>query len=171
MERYFIDYSLKNGLGNPAISLYLTGCDNPIKCEDCHNWELQEQSKYNYDIDKVKTEIDKEIYNYLQFHDKLYIAILGGEPLAEYNKDITLQISKYIKEKYPNSTTILYSWRTIEQINNENLRSYTDYIDYGVLDVYNKNLHAENTLPASTNQYIYDFINDKKLAPIKLKKG
>ncbi len=171
MRRYFIDYSLKNGLGKPAISLYLTGCDNPIKCENCHNWELQEQSKYDYDINKVKTEIDKEIYNYLQFYNNLYIAILGGEPLAEYNKDITFQISKYIKKKYINSIIVLYSWRTIEQINNDNLKSYVNYIDYGVLGVYNKNLHIENTLPASANQYIYDFVNNEKLTPVKLKEG
>ena len=44
MQRYFIDYSLKNGLGHPAISLYLTGFDNPVKCYGCHNYDLQKQS-------------------------------------------------------------------------------------------------------------------------------
>ncbi len=171
MNRYFIDYSLKNGLGHPAISIYLTGCDNPVKCNECHNWELQEQSKYGYNINKIKNETDKEIQNYLQFHNKLYVAILGGEPLAKYNKDITLELSKHIKQKYKYATIILYSWRTIEQINNENLESYIQYIDYGVLGAYNKNLYIPNTLPSSTNQYIYDFKHNKKLESIKLKRG
>ncbi|MFA7689212.1 MAG: 4Fe-4S cluster-binding domain-containing protein, partial [Bacilli bacterium] len=171
MKRYIIDFSLKNGLGHPAISIYLTGCDNPIKCEDCHNWELQEQSKHNYNINTIKNEIDIEIQNYLQFYNELYIAILGGEPLAKYNKNITLEVSKHIKQKYNNVIVVLYSWRTIEQINNENLKLYIQYIDYGVLGVYDKNLHISDTLPASTNQYIYDFKNNKKLNSIKLKRG
>jgi len=171
MKRYIIDFSLKNGLGHPAVSIYLTGCDNPIKCENCHNWELQEQSKYNYNISAIKNEIDLEIKNYLQFYDKLYVAILGGEPLAEYNKNIMFELSKHIKQKYNNAIVVLYSWRTIEQINNENLKPYIQYIDYGVLGIYNKNLYISNILPASTNQYIYDFKNNKKLKSVKLKKG
>lgn len=171
MKRYIIDFSLKNGLGHPAVSIYLTGCDNPIKCENCHNWELQEQSKYNYNISAIKNEIDLEIKNYLQFYDKLYVAILGGEPLTKYNKNITFELSKHIKYKYNNAIVVLYSWRTIEQINNENLKSYVQYIDYGILGVYDKNLHILNTLPSSTNQYIYDFKNNKKLKSIKLKEG
>ena len=158
-------------MGHPAISIYLTGCDNPIKCEDCHNWELQEKSQYDYDINKIKHKVDKEIYNYLQFHSKLYIVILGGEPLAEYNRDIVLELSSYIKEKYKNVTIVLYSWRTIEQINKENLRSYIKYVDYGVLGSYNKGLYVSNTLPSSVNQYIYDFKNNNKLKPVKLKRG
>lgn len=171
IKRYIIDYSLKNGLGHPAISIYLTGCDNPIKCEDCHNWELQEQSKNDYNISEIKHELDKEIQGYLQFHNDLYIVILGGEPLAEYNKDIVLEISQYLKQKYKDATIVIYSWRTIEQINKEKLELYIKHIDYGVLGSYNKDLYVSDTLPSSINQYIYDFKNNKKLEPIKLKRG
>lgn len=169
MQRYFIDYSLKNGLGHPAISLYLTGCDNPVKCNGCHNYELQKQSYKNYSIDIIKQEIDANIYNYLQFHDKLFIAILGGEPLAEYNKKISLQISKHIKKQHRSSTIVVYSWRTYEQIQEDNLEPYIKYIDYGVLGVYDDTLYVENTLPASSNQYIYDFKHHKTLEPVILK--
>lgn len=171
MDRYYIDYSLKNGLGHPAISLYLTGCDKPVKCKDCHNWELQEQSYYDYSIKNIKYNINKNIQNYLQFHKNLYVAILGGEPLAKYNRNITLQISKFIKQQYNNSKIILYSWRTLKQIQEERLEIYIKYIDYGVLGAYDNTLHTDNILPASTNQYIYDFNNKVKLKPIILKKG
>ena len=43
MDRYTIDYSLKNGLGHPSVSLYLSGCDNSDKCDGCHNKELQKK--------------------------------------------------------------------------------------------------------------------------------
>lgn len=171
MSRYIIDYSLKNGLGKPSISLYLAGCDKPIKCEGCHNWELQEEPKESYDIDEIKKHIDKAINNFLQFHSALYVSILGGEPLAIYNRNITMEISKYIKEKYTNAIIIIYSWRTIKQIKKENLEMYMKYIDYGVLGAYDKNLYIENTIPSSTNQYIYDFKNNRIIKPIKLKKG
>lgn len=65
----------------------------------------------------------------------------------------------------------MYSWRTIEQINKENLKPYIKYIDYGVLGVYDNDLYTPNVLPSSTNQYIYDFKGSQKLKPIKLKKG
>lgn len=96
---------------------------------------------------------------------------MGGEPLAEYNRNITQEISQYIKRKYKSVTIILYSWRTIEQIKKENLESCIRYIDYGVLGSYNKNLYISNTLPSSSNQYIYDFVNNEKLTPVKLKEG
>lgn len=171
IRRYTIDYSLKNGLGKPAVSIYLTGCDKPIKCDDCHNWELQEESKEQYDIKKMKERIDKYIKDFFKFHKSLHVSILGGEPLAEYNRKITYEISKYIKEKYPNSTIIIYSWRTIDQIFKEGIKSYIKYIDYGVLGAYDKELYIENTIPSSTNQYIYDFKYDKINKPIILKKG
>lgn len=169
IDRYVIDYSLKNGLGHPSISLYLTGCDKPIKCEDCHNWELQKQSENNYNINTIKDELDNSIKNYLSFHDKLYFSILGGEPLSEYNKDISLEISKYIKEKYKKSIIVLYSWRLIEEIKDSNLIPYTLYMDYGVLGPYKKDLYEEKTLPSSSNQYVYNFKTNKKLKPIKIK--
>lgn len=171
MERYFIDYSVKNGLGHPSLSIYLTGCDNPNKCNDCHNWDLQEESKNDYDIEEIKRQINNEIQKFLQFHSQLYVSILGGEPLSEHNKDIALEISRYMKQKYKDTIVVLYSWRTIEEIDKENLKSYVEYIDYGVLGTYDKNLCVENTIPSSKNQYIYDFKNNKKISSITLKKG
>lgn len=171
IDRYVIDYSLKNGLGHPSISLYLKGCDKPTKCEDCHNYELQIKSKRECDIEKLKDDIDKYIDNYLLFHKKLYFSILGGEPLTIYNRDIVLEISKYVKEKYPESIIVLYSWRTMDNIRKGKILSYTKYIDYGVLGSYEKDLYVENILPSSSNQYIYNFNTKKRVNPIKLKRG
>ena len=171
MSRYYIDYSLKNGLGKPSISIYLAGCDKPKKCKNCHNWELQEQNKNSFDIESIKREIDMEINNFLEFHNDLNVSLLGGEPLSEYNRDITLEVTRHINAKYKNVTTILYSWRNIEQIDKECLKQYVNYFDYGVLGGYEETLHKDGYLPSSSNQYIYDFINKKKIKPIKIKRG
>jgi len=167
--RYIIDYNLKNGLGKPAISLYLTGCDKPIKCKGCHNYELQEKSEKDYDINIIINKIENDYKRAKEFNENTTLVFLGGEPTAKYNIDIVYKVSKYFKEKYKNIPTILYSWRTLEELANEVDIEKIKYIDYGVLGAYNEDLHVNNTLPASTNQYIYDFNNKCKLKPIDLK--
>lgn len=171
---YIIDYSTKNGLGHPAVSIFLSGCDRPVKCEDCHNPELWEPSQESADslfLDlKQACDISQKLSN------KVRVAILGGEPLAEYNLRLTLEIAMWVKNNYFHSEVIVYSWRTIEQI--YDLITYNpayahniiyDYFDYGVLGPYDKNFHENHMLPASSNQYIFDFKRQEKLPPIKLK--
>lgn len=167
--RYTIDYNLKNGLGKPAISLYLTGCDKPIKCAGCHNYELQKESEDDYEINKIINKMEGKYLKSLEFNKDTSIVFLGGEPTAKYNIKIVYIISKYFKGKYPNTNTILYSWRTIEQIKNDINIDMMKYIDYGVLGAYDENNYVEKELPSSTNQYIYDFNIKDKLKPIKLK--
>lgn len=163
IKRYVIDYNLKNGIGHPAISLYLTGCDKPVKCHGCHNWEIQEQSKLNYDIETIKSELDVFVDKFLCFHRVLYFSILGGEPLAEYNVSITTDIARYMKEKH-SAKIVLYSWRGFGQ-----LGEVAKYLDYAILGAYEETKHQEGMLPASSNQIIWDFSNKNKLSHIKLK--
>ena len=131
MQRYVISYSLKNGLGNPSVDLYLTGCDKPVKCEDCHNWEIQEESKEDYNIDVIKEELKVAIKQSQIFSSKLYLTVLGGEPLAKYNRDITEQIAEYVKNEFPEVTLVLYTWREIDEIDN---------FDYAVIGGYDKEI-------------------------------
>lgn len=169
MSRYYFDYSLNNGLGHPAISLYLTGCDKPTKCIGCHNKELQEESKDYCDTEELKFKINEKILKGFNFSKKMYVVFLGGEPLTEYNRNITYDISKYVKEKYPQVTTVVYSWRTKELL--KNIRNYLSYMDYGVLGEFKDELYVEGTLPSSSNQYIYDFKEEKVLKPIRYRGG
>jgi pyruvate-formate lyase-activating enzyme len=39
-----INYSLINFLSQPCVSIFFKGCDKEIKCTNCHNSELWEQS-------------------------------------------------------------------------------------------------------------------------------
>lgn len=169
VKRYYVNYSLNDGLGRPSISLYLTGCDKPIKCFNCHNYELQKDLREDYDIDHIYEEVDKMIKNFLDFNDNLIVSYLGGDPLTKYNRDILYKVSKYVKEKYPQCTNIMYTWRYNEDILKSNLSKYIKYIDIGVLGGYDHLKFIEKTIPSSNNQIIYDYRSDKELDPIKIK--
>lgn len=166
--RYALDFSTKNGLGKPALSIFLSGCDRPNKCENCHNPELWEPSQESYE--NLILDLEQACNIFQRLYRTVRVAIIGGEPLASYNKLLTYTIAKYVKDNYMNSEVILYSWRSLELIHaNDTIKNLLDYIDYGVLGAYDKNLHEDNTIPASSNQYIYDFKRSIRLPSIKLK--
>lgn len=161
MNRFLIDFSLKNGLGKPSVSLYLTGCDKPKKCVGCHNYELQGINGTDFNIDIIYEELRKEVKKSKEIFNLEYVSYLGGEPLASYNKEITRNISKKIKEEFK-VKNILYSWRTIEKIKEDKLEEYIKYMDYGILGEYKEELRDTTKLPSSKNQYIYNFNTNKK---------
>ena len=164
--RYVLDYNLKNGLGHPSVTLYLQGCDKKVKCEGCHNWEMQEENKDDYDIEEIAKNVISDLEQSKPFNKELWLTILGGEPLADYNREITKRISAIVKEHFNSVKIVVYSWRYLSDIDSENLWEYMENIDYGVLgDFQMKNL-IKNTLPSTTNQYIYDFKNKCKMKPI-----
>ena len=162
--RYRIDYSLSNGLGKPGLSLFFKGCDKPNKCINCHNPELQNIDKNKIDVEKLKREIIRYIDDSINYSDKYYVSFLGGDPLTKHNREYLLKISKFIKEKYKNIETVVYTWRSLDKINNKHIK----YIDYGVLGEFKKELHQKNMLPGSKNQVIYDFNDKEELDHIKL---
>ena len=162
--RYFINYSLSNGLGNPSVSLFFKGCDKPNKCSGCHNPELKNIDKSKIDIEELKKEISSFIEKSKNFSDKRYVSFLGGEPLSKYNREYLLKISRFIKESYKEIETVIYTWRSLDEID----RRYTKYIDYGVLGEYKEELHQDNMIPGSKNQVIYDFNDMKEIEHIKL---
>lgn len=169
MDRYVIDFNLKNGMGHPAISLYLTGCDKPVKCKGCHNYELQKESQDDYSINLIISELELELKQLGEFYDDLYLVILGGEPLAEYNKKIVEVVADYFKNDSNLSVdVVLYSWRGMEQIEAEYKLYLLENIDYGVFGEYKEELHQDNMLPASKNQRLIDFNQNKLLPHIKI---
>lgn len=129
---------------------------------------MQKISTDYWSITELINESDGYIKDFLDFNNCLFVSFLGGEPLTEKNQHITYTVSKYVKQNYKNVTTVLYSWRTIEKIKEEKLNCILKYIDYGVLGPYRKELHQDNIIPSSENQYIYDFNNTKKIEPIIL---
>jgi|GEM_PF-2547702 len=160
--RYAIDYSTKNGLGNPAVSLFLSGCDKPIKCKGCHNWELQQNTNIEIDLNLLKKQLTKQLRAFSSFHKTTCLAILGGEPLASYNKDYTVKIATWVKEEFPSCETVLYTYHDLEMLTSE----VKDNFDYGVLGPFEFEELNPNYLPGSKNQIIYNFKKNIEMSPI-----
>lgn len=156
-----------DGLWYPAISIYYSGCDKPIKCKNCHNPELQQQGAgYKTTDDQLIKDIERILVNWLDIYPKISLCFLGGEPLSSWNRESVYSISKYFKLKYTDKIcNILYSWRYIEDI--EDMKKYITYIDYGVLGEFQEENKDVNFIPSSKNQYIYDFTKHEKINPIK----
>ena len=157
-SEYFLDLSQSNGLGRPAISIFLRGCDKEVPCSGCHNMELYNET----DNEIYLEELQNVLRDYLEQYASIYgtqniqVAILGGEPLSRKNRSVTHAISRYIKEMYNTSTVIVYSWRTLEDIEEENLSRFLRYVDYGVLGAFEEENFVPNTIPSSSNQGIYN---------------
>ncbi len=154
-----------DGLWYPSVSIYFSGCDKSIKCKNCHNKDIQDKSVgFLTDEDEIIKSVENILKFWLNSYENISLCFLGGEPLTDYNKELTKNISKYFKNKYLNSIkTIVYSWRYLEQLDLD----YMKYMDYGVLGEFDETKKDLNLTPASSNQYIYDFVNNKKLEPIK----
>lgn len=155
-----------DGLYYPSLSIYFSGCDKPIKCKDCHNPELQKQKMgYKTDYLSLINDLDTKVQEWLKIYPKISICYLGGEALANWNIKSTYEVSKYFKAKYKERIcNIVYTWRYLKDL--EDIKDYISYMDLGVLGDFEKELFVENQIPASYNQYIYDFNKKIKLKRI-----
>lgn len=160
---YSVDFSLTNGLGRPSVSIYYSGCDIPNKCEECHNEELWFNQEALLSYRDVFNKVDW--YRNFNYDKSLIVSFLGGDPLAPYNRESVISVSKKLKEDFPGIKLIIYSWRKPEEIEDDWVR----YFDYGVLGKFDNSQYQEGYLPASNNQVIYDFKAGVTLDPIKLR--
>ena len=105
-----------------GVSLFVQGCR--FCCKGCFN-------KETWDFNGGK-EWTQEIENkFFELIDRPYIkrvSILGGEPLADGNKSVVLDLIKKIKDKYPNKSIWLYTGYTFEEISSLNNLRYIDVL-------------------------------------------
>ena len=158
-----------DGLWYPSISIYYSGCDKPTKCPDCHNPELQLcRAGFRTTTAELIDSIEKELIEWLSVYPTIAICYLGGEPLAEWNRDSVFKVSEYFKTMYKKQIcNILYTWRYIEELHSLPLIQYLTYMDYCVLGEFQIQDRDIDYIPSSSNQYIYDFKSNKILQPIK----
>ena len=99
---------VSNGEG-VCVSLFVQGCH--FHCEGCFNpetWNFNEGTPYG---DKTKWEIIKLIgANGIQRN----FSVLGGEPLALENLEMTAEIVQAVRQAYPNITIYLWTGYTLE---------------------------------------------------------
>jgi organic radical activating enzyme len=140
-----VNFSLNAGGGRPAICVFLTGCDKPVKCFGCHNptlWTHQPVCPHTVDslIKSVRT-LELLTRN---------VAIMGGEPLAPYNLPITIEIAKRLKAD--GFILFLYSWRSSKEV--LRLSSIHSLFDYGILGSYEQDLKQDGFLASSNQEFI-----------------
>lgn len=93
-----------------CVSVWVSGCD--IRCKGCHNEQLW-TPKDTADIGDVI----EDIIRLLQDNGiQRSLSILGGEPLALYNRQDIADICQYIKEALPETFIRIWTGRTWKQI-------------------------------------------------------
>jgi anaerobic ribonucleoside-triphosphate reductase activating protein len=131
-----------------SLSIYFAGCDAHPKCIGCHNPELHNPLN---GFELTPQELCSIVVSKLEMLKFKTVAFVGGEPLAPYNRDGVRHVAKFLKAKFPDIVKILYSWRTPEDIANEELLEYVSDIDEFVLGRYDESQRT-GTFPASANQ-------------------
>lgn len=142
-----------------SVSIYYQGCDRQPKCAFCHNPQTWEPFRmFNLTDDEVILSVEDKLLPLISNEMKAAIVFLGGEPLAPYNRDSVYAVSKYFKMKFGDLvTTMLYTWRYIEDLKQEDLLKFVQYIDEFVLGPYIHELRVTDDngnikFPVSSNQ-------------------
>ena len=154
-----IENDVVNCMEGITVSLFMSGC--PHHCKNCFN---QETWNPNYgteiEIDKLCDKLNDLINAYDVHRD---FSLLGGEPLAEYNRKNTQYIIQQIKYKNPNIVIYLWTGYTMEELKSMN-DSSIDYIlstvNYLIDGRYEDNKKdSKLKMRGSSNQKIYHKIN------------
>lgn len=110
----FMPNDFVNGIG-VSVSYWAQGC--PHQCPGCHNpetWDFNGGKPLPANIiEQLKEAITA---NGIQRN----FSVLGGEPLAEENKETVNQIIQAIKESFPDITICLWTGYTREELQNMN---------------------------------------------------
>lgn len=130
-----------------STTLFVSGCD--MNCPKCHNPQAQD-----YNFGKVFTEKEeKEILESLKNPYIDYFVLSGGQPSADKNKEVCLQLCKKIKDEVPRIKIILYTGHKVLDID---YRFY-NYCDYIIDGEYNQsNVTPTLDLRGSTNQNCWE---------------
>lgn len=118
---------MNNGDGI-RLTIWVSGC--PLQCKGCHNPQLWDR-KYGKEFTQYTFE---KICNLLEKDDKYIsgISILGGEPLAPYNKRMVLTIIKCIKDCFPDKNIWLWTGYNEDEIDIQELKEVgLDVLIYG----------------------------------------
>ncbi|MCR4716601.1 MAG: anaerobic ribonucleoside-triphosphate reductase activating protein [Lachnospiraceae bacterium] len=110
-----------NGDGLRVV-LFVSGCDH--HCFNCHNPETwDELSGIAFDenaINEIFMELDKDYVSGL--------TVTGGDPLYHNNVETVTELSRKVKEKYPDKTIWLYTGFVYEDVKELEIFNYIDVV-------------------------------------------
>ena len=110
-----------NGPGTRVV-LWTQGC--PHHCPGCHNphtWS-EKRGKEFEEADMQK------ILDYLVQYFKKDFSVLGGEPLASYNRDGVTDVCKRVKETLPDTNIWLWTGYEWDEIKGLPVMQYLDVV-------------------------------------------
>ena len=155
--------SISNGIGIRTV-LWVSGCSH--NCPGCHNPQTHDPNNGKMFGEEAKEELFDNL-------SKPYIdgiTFSGGDPLYYTNAQTIIQLSKEIKEKFPNKTIWLYTGYDFDYLvlSNDWREDIFDYIDVMVDGGYVEKLR-DITLPfrGSSNQRIIDINKSKSIGLAK----
>lgn len=144
------DFDVVNGEGI-RVSFWVTGC--PHKCVGCHNKEL-----WNRNTGKLYTEDTKEKIIKLLSDDRANkgLSILGGEPLAPYNREEIIKLCKDVKDRFPKKSIWIWTGYDYEYVCKE-MDELLLYVDVLIDGKFEEELKDTSLLwMGSSNQRKYD---------------
>lgn len=138
---------IANGTG-VRVSLWVSGCER--RCPGCFNPKAQ-----NFEYGTEFTE--NTLSEILDALDKSYVkglTLLGGEPMAERNRQAVLSIVRIVKQKLPNKDIWLYTGYKYEEVSDSPILQYVDILVDGEFIEAQKDLSLK--FRGSANQRIID---------------
>lgn len=110
-----------------CVSLWTSGC--PFRCKGCHNQETWDKdSGYEVPEDLVEKLSQAVTANNITRN----FSVLGGEPLAEWNRAFIKEVLIEIRKRFPSIKIFLWTGYTIEELQNisdENIQKILSLID------------------------------------------
>lgn len=162
---YKIEMACLNDPNHLSIDVYFSGCDIEPKCKNCHNpllWDKSVGKKFDNEELFLKIFILAEKTKKLNIcSDYLSVCYLGGEPLAEYNRDTLKYVSGRVKETLK-IRQVIFTGRTLEEINLEDLSSYISHCTFLKYGRYEENNKVFGEYLSSGNQRLIELgLGDK----------
>lgn len=117
-----INNDIANGEGF-CVSFWVQGC--PHKCNGCHNpetWDFNSGLEFTEDI------FDDLILSINDNNIQRNFSILGGEPLCKENLSLVEEVTKRVRNTYPNIKIFLWTGYTKEYLDN-NIDDYETILD------------------------------------------
>lgn len=137
------------------VVLWVSGCSH--NCKGCQN-AFSQNPLAGVPFDEAA---EKEIFSELEKDWCTGLTLSGGDPLFQSNRETIINLSKRVKEKFPDKTICLYTGYTWEDIiNDDSMKGILAYVDTIIDGEYVEALKSvELPWVGSSNQHI---INVKK---------
>lgn len=159
------NFDISNGEGVRVV-LWTQGC--PHRCKGCHNPQTWKETAGKPFTDKER---DLIVY-YLDEYFPKDFSVLGGEPLAPYNRDGVAELLKHIKTVRPQTNIWLWTGYLWEDVKDLEAVKYIDILIDGRFEIGLSNkMKANLKLRGSSNQRVIDVQKSLKTdEPVLVKK-